>query len=310
MFIIMDNIPSTKRPRSTNWDETEKEVFLECLRPELNIIENKKKLTVLNKDKNSAWQRIQRKMKVEGYNRDVHRMKEQWLRVKQQAKRNVGQYKRQAKLTGGGPPPPEPTDFDWKIKDMIPHDFVEDSSCFDSDTTPVLPANAENTQISCSTSELEKHVPLTSQQEKYQPSSSQGEKFQPSSCMSKNPPYSKRYDHNYVTESFSDDKVLQLDEYEEIIEETGTCDMDDEEDNNVTGEQTPKAAPLKKRGQVKMKAMTQYERQLLKLNEKRIAQMMRHAEELHALKKQNENKLFQEQLKRLGGSIPDTEGSF
>lgn len=64
IYLIYFLIFFEKRPWSTNWDENEKAVFLESIKTKIKILENKKKLTVL--DKNNAWDQVKEKMKVEG----------------------------------------------------------------------------------------------------------------------------------------------------------------------------------------------------------------------------------------------------
>ncbi|KAJ8929773.1 hypothetical protein NQ314_017510 [Rhamnusium bicolor] len=73
-------------------------------------------------------------MDVEGYPRDIKRIKEQCQRMKVQAKRNISIYRKSFKQTGGGPPIPEPTEIEWKIKDFLPYEFSEDYSPFDCDS--------------------------------------------------------------------------------------------------------------------------------------------------------------------------------
>lgn len=72
---------------------------------------------------------------VVGNQRGVKRVKEQWQRMKLQAKKTISQYRKQCNATGGGPPPDEPSDIDWKIKDLLPQEFTEEISIYDSDAT-------------------------------------------------------------------------------------------------------------------------------------------------------------------------------
>ncbi|KAJ8955206.1 hypothetical protein NQ314_006923 [Rhamnusium bicolor] len=127
------DVNNKKRPRSQNWDEIEKAFLLDLVKADINILENKKK-NIYNKDKFAAWEHIRQKMDVEGYPRDIKRIKEQCQRMKVQAKRNISIYRKSFKQTGGGPPIPEPTEIEWKIKDFLPYEFSEDYSPFDCDS--------------------------------------------------------------------------------------------------------------------------------------------------------------------------------
>lgn len=54
--------------------------------------------------------------------------------MKVQVKTAIRQYEKSISQTGGGPPEPEPSDIDYKIKDLLPHEFT-DYSTFDSDNS-------------------------------------------------------------------------------------------------------------------------------------------------------------------------------
>lgn len=68
-----------------------------------------------------------------GYFRDIPKIKQEWQRLKVQAKKNICSYKKDKLKTGGGPPPNEPTEMDWIIYDLIPYEFREDTSAYDCD---------------------------------------------------------------------------------------------------------------------------------------------------------------------------------
>lgn len=123
-----------KRPRAQNWDVNEKIALILNIRDHVAIIENKTKQTVSNKTKEEAWKAIQESMKVEGFHREIPRLKEGWIRLKTQAKKNISTFNKLRKQTGGGPAPTtEPWEFDYIIKEMIPYEFEDDTSIYDSE---------------------------------------------------------------------------------------------------------------------------------------------------------------------------------
>lgn len=61
-----------------------------------------------------------------------------------QAKKNISLYKRARKETGGGSEQTEPGEIDFIIQDMLPHEFSEDTSKFDSDAVPDIPSVSSN----------------------------------------------------------------------------------------------------------------------------------------------------------------------
>lgn len=57
--------------------------------------------------------------------------------MKLQAKKSIRTYRRCSLATGGGPPPPEPSDLDYIIADLVPHEFVIEVNVHDSDNVKV-----------------------------------------------------------------------------------------------------------------------------------------------------------------------------
>ncbi|GLV33434.1 apontic [Carabus blaptoides fortunei] len=128
-----------KRTRANNWNEEEKAVFINAAKNHMHIIENKKKCVTTNRMKDEAWRKIQKDMLHEGYVRDINRIKEQWQRMKVQSKTHIRNFKKCTKQTGGGPPPTQPTEIEYQISELIPHEFTDDKNPFDSDNiTPSL----------------------------------------------------------------------------------------------------------------------------------------------------------------------------
>lgn len=76
---------------------------------------------------------IQRAFNANVYVRDTKKIKDQWKRMKIAAKSSIAQEKKYKNGTGGGPPKKQPDTLDYAIEEIIPMDFIEDSSQFDSD---------------------------------------------------------------------------------------------------------------------------------------------------------------------------------
>jgi hypothetical protein len=127
-----------KRLRTSNWSQEEKDMLINCINKRLSVIENKTTDTNNNARKLRAWKEIHEEFTAMFNNKDrnITRLKEQWRRMKQMAKKNVSKVKTYRQKTGGGPPLETEnavTELDWAISDMIPHEFEKDENIFDSD---------------------------------------------------------------------------------------------------------------------------------------------------------------------------------
>ncbi|XP_018573483.2 uncharacterized protein LOC108912660 [Anoplophora glabripennis] len=242
-----------------NWEETEKCIFLDLICEEIKIIENKKKLTVLNRDKHAAWERIKCKINVQGYTRDIQRMKEQWQRMKVQAKTAIRRHEKSMCQTGGGPPEPKPSDIDYNIKDLLPHEFTDDYSTFDSDSSVKNHTTAETNFIG-----IEENVEI-----------------------------------DLINNETKDGDFIVNPEtgcLEDIYEETIVVSNQIKETKFLKNSLGEPSTPSK---HAKAKPMTEYENQLLALNKLRIEQMMKQSAEMHKVKMENKRKYHQERLRML-----------
>jgi hypothetical protein len=102
------------------------------------VIKNKTTDTNDNARKLGAWKEIHEEFTAMSNNKDrnITKLKEQWRRMKQMAKKNVFKVKTYIQKTGGGPSLETEnavTELDWAISDMIPHEFEKDENIFDSD---------------------------------------------------------------------------------------------------------------------------------------------------------------------------------
>lgn len=59
------------------------------------------------------------------YTRDLMRIQEQWQEMKVQAKRNISACKKDSKTGGGTSAVAEPSEVEWKIKDLLLYKFID-----------------------------------------------------------------------------------------------------------------------------------------------------------------------------------------
>ncbi|XP_069673478.1 uncharacterized protein [Periplaneta americana] len=134
-------IENNKRKRGGNWTSEEKSLLFTLIQKRIAIIENKCTSTNTNAKKEQAWKDIYNDFCASfgDGDRSILRLKEQWKRLKTNAKCNVQKQKNYRRTTGGGCPDPETTDvtlndLDWDIVASLPHEFTKDDAEFDSDS--------------------------------------------------------------------------------------------------------------------------------------------------------------------------------
>ncbi|XP_055905887.1 uncharacterized protein LOC129941312 [Eupeodes corollae] len=124
---------ATKRSRSVNWTPAMKELLVEAVKPFSITVESKMNDGKTLKAKFEAWQSIQEMFNATGYCFTAKQIREQWNRLKTQARSKISAFSRSQKETGGGTPPKEPSEIDIEISAMSSVDFQLDSAEFDSD---------------------------------------------------------------------------------------------------------------------------------------------------------------------------------
>ncbi|XP_045488463.1 uncharacterized protein LOC123690038, partial [Pieris rapae] len=103
-------MPSNKRERSINWENEEKQLFRNVIRPYISIIENKDLSTNTNKQKMKAWSDITEKFNLVNLRtRDKKQLMNQWKCTKLNRKKELSSYRRETSKTGGRPQPPSPS---------------------------------------------------------------------------------------------------------------------------------------------------------------------------------------------------------
>eukprot|EP00057_Strongylocentrotus_purpuratus_P019656 XP_011674130.1 PREDICTED: uncharacterized protein LOC100889035 isoform X2 [Strongylocentrotus purpuratus] len=98
------------------------------------ILLSRKTDYLTNSNKAGAWEAL-----VEAFHAKFGRrwsctqIKDQWKRIRINAKKEYSNYTRESRKTGGGPPPPEPSNLTIIVKELCPYDFVQLRNRFDDD---------------------------------------------------------------------------------------------------------------------------------------------------------------------------------
>ena len=148
-----------------NWTLAEKEFLLSLIVGYAAILRQGKGDYNCNQRKIKAWEAMHNKFCCRfGQMRDLKSMKDAFKRMKMAAKGEYSAYASEVNRTGGGPPPPEPSEMAVLIKDLFPTEFTQIVNPFDDDaddknsdavtvleflsgttaiaTAPVMPASA------------------------------------------------------------------------------------------------------------------------------------------------------------------------
>lgn len=94
------------KKRSANFSLTEINLLMNCLLPEIHIIENKKTDGVTLKEKQEAWKKVHTLFAAQNKEalRDLLSLKLKYDNIKRNLKKKISDNKAEGKKTGGGPP--------------------------------------------------------------------------------------------------------------------------------------------------------------------------------------------------------------
>ncbi|XP_069670046.1 myb/SANT-like DNA-binding domain-containing protein 3 [Periplaneta americana] len=130
-------IGSGKRKRAGNWTQEEKNLLFTLIQKRIAIIDNKCTTTNTNARKEQAWKDIHKEFcaRFGDGDRSILRLKEQWKRLKTNAKCNVQKQKEYTKTTDEGCPGDDVTldDMKWDVVTSVSHELAKDDAEFDSD---------------------------------------------------------------------------------------------------------------------------------------------------------------------------------
>ncbi|XP_046573127.1 uncharacterized protein LOC124281145 [Haliotis rubra] len=120
--------------RIQNFTEEHKLYILQCIEDNISIIEDKRCDANALKNKSTAWGRIKVSFQGRfGINIDTDKLKQLWKRLKLTAKRELRNYEKELKKTGGGPPPKDVSNVSHRIISRIPREFEQLTNPYDDD---------------------------------------------------------------------------------------------------------------------------------------------------------------------------------
>ncbi|KAK6169873.1 hypothetical protein SNE40_020847 [Patella caerulea] len=119
--------------RGSNWTPEEKECLVDLIELHIKDIEDKRTDGNVTKRKEAAWRKIHEQFTVSQGSREVKRMKELWKRIKDAAKKEYQEYKKESKKTGGGPGPDDLSNLTLRILNLIPREFQQYTNPYDDD---------------------------------------------------------------------------------------------------------------------------------------------------------------------------------
>ncbi|CAG9763548.1 unnamed protein product [Ceutorhynchus assimilis] len=104
----MDN--EDKKKRGVNWSKAEINLFMNCLLPHINVIENKQTDGVSLREKQTKWKKVHENFIAQNTDqaRDLTSLKLKYDNIKRNLKKKIQNNKKQLTKTGGGPPQEEP----------------------------------------------------------------------------------------------------------------------------------------------------------------------------------------------------------
>ncbi|XP_036340328.1 uncharacterized protein LOC118749634 [Rhagoletis pomonella] len=123
-----------KREREANCSHEEKDCFLEFMAKHISVIDDKRNDTKMISKKKDVWRIIKSDMESLGYEREISKLRQQWMRMKAHAKTNLATVRKARTATGNLVEVPELSHSDEEVVDMIQIELQEDSILIDSNT--------------------------------------------------------------------------------------------------------------------------------------------------------------------------------
>jgi hypothetical protein len=122
------------RNRQENWSEDEKNALLDMIEENVVAIETKAADSSNLVAKKKAWKNVLELFQSKyGHGRDTIHLKDQWKRLKIQAKKTHAAYKVGTSMTGGGKRTPPIPKLLERVMQMCPLDFIPRHNPLDSD---------------------------------------------------------------------------------------------------------------------------------------------------------------------------------
>ena len=109
-----------KRPRKTNWSDSEITVLTEKVEENLDLIRSKFSNNVTNAKKNTAWLEITEAVNAVGVAyRTAQEVRDKWKNLTSTAKKEFSDFGKEQRKTGGGPAPKKPSNATAKIIEIL-----------------------------------------------------------------------------------------------------------------------------------------------------------------------------------------------
>lgn len=109
-----------RRPRKTNWSDSEITVLTERVEEKLDLIRSKFSDSVTNGNKNAAWREIAEAVNAVGVAyRTVQEVRDKWKNMTSAAKKEFSAFGKEQRKTGGGPAPKKPSAGTAKIIEIF-----------------------------------------------------------------------------------------------------------------------------------------------------------------------------------------------
>ena len=108
------------RNRKSNCSVNEIAIITENVKNNLAIVQSKLTNNVTNKNKNEFWEDITRAVNAVGLSsRTVTEVKDKWKNLHSTAKKEFSSFRRESRMTGGGPTPKPPSVANEKIIEIF-----------------------------------------------------------------------------------------------------------------------------------------------------------------------------------------------
>nr|XP_054760823.1 uncharacterized protein LOC129267104 [Lytechinus pictus] len=117
-----------------NWQTAERNLLLQLITERREVLLCRKTDYNSNLKKTAAWDDLANKFHSKYGNKwSTNQIKDQWKRMRLNAKKEHSNFSKESRKTGGGPPPPEPSHFSMIVKELCPMDFQQFRNPFDDD---------------------------------------------------------------------------------------------------------------------------------------------------------------------------------
>lgn len=109
----------------------------ECINKHVRVVEHRGNDTSMILKRKDAWKEIRGCMLAAGYDREIPKLKQQWVRMKVSARKSVAHVRKTSLATGNCVPVPKLSEEDDAVHGMIEAEFLVDEILIDCDTASI-----------------------------------------------------------------------------------------------------------------------------------------------------------------------------